>query len=104
MNSPVSQNVWDKIKADFDSSIQAEIAEILSFYNGNEQERVQIDILHLANGNRDEVYFLVEAANKDYRDIIYWAEYAEESQSILPKKESKCANSFNGWELKCLRI
>jgi len=94
MNSPVSQNVWDKIKADFDSAIRAEIAEILSFYNGNERERVQIDILHLAKGDKDEVYTLVDTAKKDYRDIIYWAEYLEESQINTPEKRKQMRELF----------
>jgi hypothetical protein len=34
-------------------------------------------ILVLANGDMLELKRLVDAANKDWRDILYWAEYPE---------------------------
>lgn len=80
MNSSLSLTVWRKVESDFDSSAQANIAETLSSYNGNERERVQLDILRLAGGNNVEVSALVYEANQDYRNIIFWAEYSKESR------------------------
>lgn len=80
MPSP-SKKVWKRIKTDFEPEIQTDIAETLSSYEDNERERVQLYILQLANGNRDEVFELVDAANQDYRNIIFWAENPEESQT-----------------------
>ncbi|HVE56427.1 MAG TPA: hypothetical protein VNB22_06330, partial [Pyrinomonadaceae bacterium] len=77
----LSKKVWDKIKKDFEPFNQTEISETLNLYNDDERERVQIYILQLAKGNKDEVYSLVESANQDYRDIIFWAENPEESQT-----------------------
>ncbi len=94
MNSLLSQTVWEKIESDFDSLVQAEITELLSYYDGNEQERVQLDILRLAKGSREEVSVLVDEANKDYRNIIYWAEYPEESRIDTPEKRQQMRNLF----------
>jgi len=79
--SSLSKKVWDKIKTHFELSSQTEIAEILNLYKDNERERVQLYILQLAKGSKDEVYSLVDAANQDYRDIIFWAEKPEEPQT-----------------------
>ena len=73
----ISKKVRNRIETEYDPSIQTEIAEVLNLYEDNERERVQLHILQLANGNKDEIYSLVEAANQDYRNIIYWAENQE---------------------------
>ena len=44
-------------------------------YDGPEPDRMRRCILHLAGGALDKVRPFVEAANTDYRDVIYWAEY-----------------------------
>lgn len=67
----ISEKVWQKIKTEFDFSIQTEIAQALNLYKDHERERVQLNILQLAEGNKDEIYSLVNAANKDYRNIIF---------------------------------
>lgn len=82
MNSSLSQTVREKIESDFDSAVQTEVAEMLSRYEGNEQNRVQLNILRLADGSREEVALLVDEANMDYRNIIFWAEYSEEERKI----------------------
>jgi len=77
MPSP-SKKVWDRIKTDFEPEIQSEIAEALNLYEDNERERVQLYILQLAKGRKEKIFQLVEAANQDYRDIIFWAENQNE--------------------------
>jgi len=79
--SSISKKVWDKIKTHFEPSIQTEIAQTLNLYKDKERERVQLYILQLSKGNKDEVYSLVESANQDYRNIIFWAENPEKSQT-----------------------
>ena len=44
-----------------------------------ESSRVRLAILVLADGDVAEVERLVTAANEDYRDLLYWAEYPVES-------------------------
>jgi|GEM_PF-6463518 len=70
----ISKKVWDRIKTDFEPSQQTEIAAALSLYKDTERQRVQMYILQLARGNKEEVCNPVEFANQDYRNIVYWAE------------------------------
>ena len=51
-----------------------------------EQERVLLDILKLAKGDENELTELLARAKKDYRDIIFWAEYPEESRLDTSEK------------------
>jgi hypothetical protein len=85
----ISRDVLKQIEDDFEKATQSEIVEMLSLYTGNETSRVQIDILQLAKGNAKEVEKLVDAAMRDYRDVIFWAEYAEESLIDTPEKRQK---------------
>lgn len=40
-----------------------------------ERERVQLAILKLSCGDADRLLATVQAANEDYRDVLWWAEY-----------------------------
>src|SRR2546423_3778209 len=51
----------------------------LGRYRGPETGRVQLAILVLANRDARRLEGLVAAANEDYRDLLYWAEYPEDS-------------------------
>jgi predicted metalloprotease len=90
----ISRNVLKKIEDDFDESNQSEIVEVLSLYSGNETERVQADILRLAKGDAKEVENLVGSAMRDYRDVIFWAEYPEESRIDPTEKRQKIRELF----------
>jgi len=94
MDSSLNEAVRKKIESEFDSSARDEIAELLIRYKYNERERVQLDILHLADGDGEEVSRLVNKANEDYRDIIYWAEYPEESRIDTPEKKRRMCELF----------
>lgn len=60
--------------------------------------RVQLAILKLCRGNRDEIPQLVEMANRDYRDVLAWAENPEEMR--LPWRQRK---EMSDDEIKALR-
>jgi hypothetical protein len=55
---------------------------MLKDYVGNEPERVKLALLALAKGDLVNLEKLVTAALVDYRDVLYWAEYPEESKSM----------------------
>ena len=44
-----------------------------AFYEGD-HPRVKLAILLLSDGDTDKVAEYGEAANKDYRDVLYWVE------------------------------
>ena len=58
------------------------IMAILDRYGAESSERgrsrVQLAILKLAEGDRDELERLVAMAKRDYRDVLAYAEYPEE--------------------------
>jgi hypothetical protein len=61
---------------------RAAAAEVLDLYDGNEPLRVRLAVLALSSGNLDELRDMMRAAQLDYRDVLYWAEYPDESKSM----------------------
>ena len=57
----------------------AALAALKGYRARREPDRVRLAILALADGELAEVQRLLGAANEDYRDVLYWAEYPEES-------------------------
>lgn len=47
-----------------------------------EVDRVRLAILKLSDGNSEQALAMVAAAKRDYRDVLMWAEYPE--QSLAP--------------------
>lgn len=76
-------DIAQKIRTDFPQSAWAAVEKALLQYDYAETDRVHFDILLLANGDINEVERLVELANQDYRDILYWAEYYDNDPWIL---------------------
>ena len=70
-----------KVKKIFPNENKKQVAAILDSYGGKEDIRVQIAILKLSNGDLEELRELVDTANKDYRDVLAWAEYPEEMKN-----------------------
>ena len=65
----------DRIVRDFAENERASVSEILATYCGPEATRVVWDVLELSKGNVEQVRHFVRAAQSDYRDVLYWAEY-----------------------------
>lgn len=59
----------------------ATVVGILDLYGvesyERERERVQVGILKLSGGDVDRLLAAVADAKKDYRDVLWWAEYPE---------------------------
>lgn len=66
-----------QIRGEFPAAEQAGVAAILRKYEGPEPVRVVRDILKLSNGSAEAVARYAQFAQRDYRDILYWAEYYE---------------------------
>lgn len=67
----------------FPSRSAKTVLELLDLYgleaHEPERERAQMAILTLSQGNEDKLRHFVEAAKQDYRDVLYWAEYPQQS-------------------------
>ena len=85
--------VVERIYREFGKEDLEEIQEALLTYGAQpyerEQERVLLDILVLSRGDKVKVLDLLERAKKDYRDIILWAEYPQESKLDTPERIEK---------------
>ena len=47
-----------------------------------EPQRVRLAIIKLSEGSLDELKRMTKEAEKDYRDVLMWAEYPEESKAL----------------------
>lgn len=47
-------------------------------------ERLHLAILKLSNGDFAQLLYYIEAAQRDYRDLLWWAEYPPGSNVPLP--------------------
>ncbi len=90
------RSVIDRVEADFSPEEIEEVLEVLSFYGTEdyerETERVLLAVLNLSEGNKEAVWELVDRAKKDYRDVLFWSEYPEESRLDTPEKKAKFEN------------
>jgi hypothetical protein len=53
---------------------RAEAQENLDVFYAGDHPRVKLAILLLGDGDTDKVAEYGEAANKDYRDVLYWVD------------------------------
>jgi hypothetical protein len=65
-----------------------------------ERERVQLDILKLSVGSEEKVREYVAVAKRDYRDVLFWAEYPEESRLDTPEKRERVRKMFEKFGIK----
>jgi hypothetical protein len=62
--------------------VHAALSEYGVAQHEREVARVRLAILRLSAGQIDRVKELVAVAKRDYRDVLMWAEYPEEGQSL----------------------
>jgi len=73
----MEQRILERIRREFQGADQNCVLELLASYSGPEDDRVRWDILVLSKGELKKVGEYVKAAQTDYRDVLYWAEYYE---------------------------
>ncbi|HEX4630358.1 MAG TPA: hypothetical protein VH188_05285 [Chthoniobacterales bacterium] len=83
-----------RIAKDFSSSEHATVTELLSAYAGAESDRVRWDILEISKGDLDKVRRYVQAAQTDYRDILYWAEYYDNDPMLKGRDPKKMVDDI----------
>ena len=82
----------------------ARVLELLDSYgvepDERERERVQLDILKLSGGSEEKVREYVGVAKRDYRDVLFWAEYPEESKLDTREKRQRVRKMFEKFGIK----
>ena len=92
------------IQATVPESSRARVLELLDRYGvesyERERERVQLAILKLSEGNEEKLRDFVAVAKRDYRDVLFWAEYSEESRLDTPEKRERVRKMFEKFGIK----
>lgn len=82
------------------------VLELLDSYGvepyERERERVQVAILKLSAGSEAKVREYVAVAKRDYRDVLFWAEYPEESKLDRPEKRQRVRKMFEKFGIEPL--
>ena len=74
----MERRTLERIRQEFECPDQNGVIELLASYWGPESDRVRWDILELSKGKLEKIGEYVKAAQTDYRDILYWAEYYQD--------------------------
>jgi hypothetical protein len=65
-----------------------------------ERERVRLAILKLSEGNEEKLREFFAVAKRDYRDVLFWAEYPEEARLDTPEKRERVRKMFEKFGIK----
>jgi hypothetical protein len=98
------EQVVASVHAAFPKESWARVLELLDSYGiesyERERERVQLDILKLSAGSEEKVREFVAVAKRDYRDVLFWAEYPEEARLDTPEKKERVKKMFEKFGIK----
>jgi hypothetical protein len=78
----MEQRIIERISREFQGADRNRVVERLAGYSGPEKGRVIWDILELSKGNVEKIGEYLKAAQTDYRDILYWAEYYQDDPML----------------------
>ncbi len=81
----LADDINSKIKQDFGLKQFSVITTLLNL-DKDLSNRVLRCIIYLAKGNLEKLKHYTECANRDYRDVIYWAEYFEGEDKTKPRR------------------
>ena len=87
----MEQRILERVNREFQDSDRATVTQLLESYVGPESDRVRWDILELSAGKLEKVRHYIKAAQSDYRDVLYWAEYYEEDPMLRGRDPKKMA-------------
>jgi uncharacterized alpha/beta hydrolase family protein len=89
MNNNIKQKIIENFLPEDQDKVIAALTSITLKHvmaeSQNNLDNTWLSIIQLSKGNPTEVNYLVEAAKKDFRDVIYWA-HLELQQNNSDKK------------------
>jgi len=97
----MEQRTLERIRQEFQEPNLDRVIELLASYSGPESDRVRWDILELSKGELGKIGEYVTAAQSDYRDILYWAEYYTNDPLLRGRDPKKMVDEIIAkWEKK----
>jgi hypothetical protein len=84
----------ERISKDFPTSDRSVVIDLLSSYSGPESGRVAWDILQLSKGKLENVRRYLQAAQTDYRDVLYWAECYDKDPLLKGRDPKQLADDL----------
>ena len=78
----MEQRILERVSREFQDSDRDAVVQLLESYVGPESDRVRWDILELSKGGLGKVRDHMKAAQTDYRDVLYWAEYFKDDPML----------------------
>ena len=97
----MEQRALDRIRQEFEGPDQNVVMELLASYSGAESDRIRWDILELSKGKLPKIEEYVKAAQTDYRDILYWAEYYKNDPLLRARDPKQMVDEIIAkWEKK----
>jgi hypothetical protein len=78
----MEQRILERVSREFQDSDRDVVVQLLESYVGPESDRVRWDILELSKGGLGKVRDYMKAAQTDYRDVLYWAEYFKDDPML----------------------
>ena len=85
----MEQRILERVSREFQDSDRDAVVQLLESYVGPESDRVRWDILELSRGNAHKVREYIQAAQTDYRDVLYWAEYYKDDPMLRGRDPKK---------------
>jgi hypothetical protein len=90
----MEQRILERVSREFKDSDRDAVVRLLESYAGPETDRVRWDILELSKGGVGRVREYINAAQTDYRDILYWAEYYEDDPMLRGRDPKKMVDKI----------
>jgi hypothetical protein len=91
----MDRRILERLTREFHSAEHDTVTQLLTSYSGPESDRVRWDILELSKGRVDKVREYVRAAQTDYRDILYWAEYYKDDPMLRGRDPKQVADEIS---------
>ena len=92
------EDVLASVRASFPKENRTRVLELLDTCglatHERERERVQLAILKLSEDNEEKLRQHIDVAKRDYRDVLFWAEYPEEAKIDTPEKRRQMRELF----------
>jgi hypothetical protein len=90
----MEQRILERVNREFQDSDRDAVVQLLESYVGPESDRVRWDILELSEGGTGKVRDYIKAAQIDYRDILYWAEYYKDDPILRGRDPKQMVNEI----------